>query len=223
MAGNGDCGKGKAERVWFPGWLAALEGVGDARERASFDITLRWYLGWCTRRGVGASISSACDFLEEAERDKAPSEWALAGWKRALRWFFTEARRRGCVRMPSLADSGDGEQPDALDSICCEWERRLVVSLRRDDRMLRTEQAYRGWLRRYLRWLGGRDPREAGVGGVEGFLEDLAVRQLVARGTQRQALNALVYFYRSALDAKLGELRFERGHGRRRLPVVLSR
>jgi integron integrase len=224
MSGTGWSDEGLERPVSFAGWRAALAGMSDERERSSTEITVKWYLGWCRRTGQAASLRSACAFLEEVEREKRPAGWVLEGWKRALRWFFREARRQGaetgaCAGGPG---SGGAEEPQPIDAIGDVWERLLVTTLRRENRMLRTEQAYRGWLKRYLAWLGGREPGEAAAGGVEGYLEHLAVREMVAYGTQRQALNALVYFYRSALGVDLGELRFERGRERRRLPVVLS-
>lgn len=57
---------------------------------------------------------------------------------------------------------------------------------------------------------------------MEGFLEHLAVDGMVAYGTQRQALNALVFFYRSCLKIDIGALQFKRALPRRRLPIVLS-
>ena len=201
--------------VHFPEWATALEGVSDARLRESYRITLRWYLGWCGQQGCRASVESAGAFLKEMEERKHPEPWALEAWKGALRWFFTEARR--------AADSvPPGEAPVAVESIRDPLEQRLATILRRENLSLRTEQTYRGWVRRYIQWLDGRDPTEAGEGGVEGFLEDLAARQMVAYSTQRQALNALVYLYGKVLEIELGQLDFRRARETRRLPVVLT-
>lgn len=218
MSKKGDGQKLSERIVHFPEWRAALKGIGDERIRESTGITVGWYLSWLKGKGRLASVESACDFLEEQEREKRPEEWAFRSWKAALRWFITEGRRRG---------AGERVQPveghDPVDSIANEWEGRLARQLRKDNRLLRTEQAYRGWLKRFLAWLGAADPREDPVPKVSGFLEHLAARELVAYSTQRQALNALVYFYQQALGIDLGELRFLRGGPRRRLPVVLTR
>jgi hypothetical protein len=59
----------------------------------------------------------------------------------------------------------------------------------------RTEEAYWGWVRRFLIFCKGsgawRHPRELGAGEVQAFLTDLATRGAVAASTQNQALNAL--------------------------------
>jgi len=51
----------------------------------------------------------------------------------------------------------------------------------------------------------------------------LAVERNVAASTQNQALNALLHFYRHALDRELGDVRQAvRAKQKKRLPVVLS-
>ncbi|NDV60828.1 integron integrase [Puniceicoccales bacterium CK1056] len=217
------------QRVHFPDWKSALRVIKDERERRSVEIILNWYLGWCKRNGRFASIETAALFLEEIIEERRPEEWVLSGWKRGLRWFFSRARGQASVevaraQVPRERVSGEApESHDPVDSIENPWERRLAETLRREDRMLRTEQAYRAWLKRYLAWLGERDPTGQPSVFASGFLEHLAVREMVAHSTQRQALNALVYFYKKVLQLDLGELEFVRSPRRRRLPVVLSR
>jgi len=201
--------------VRFPSWEWALEGEPDAKSRESTRITIRWYLGWCRRCGRVASVASAVDFLHEMERRKSPEAWALESWKTALRWFFREARKQGTER-------GLSEVHDTVESIRDPLERRLAVKLRTTNRSLRTEQAYRGWFKRYRQFLGERDPVTTGRADVERFLEHLAAEALVAWSTQRQALNALHYLYEQVLDVRLGKLTFTRGRERKHMPVVLS-
>ena len=56
------------------------------------------------------------------------------------------------------------------------------------------------------------------------YLTDLAVRQQVAASTQRQALNALVFYYRDVVQRDLGDLgEFCRARRGPKIPVVLSR
>ena len=100
--------------------------------------------------------------------------------------------------------------------------------LRRGHCSFRTEQAYVGWIQRYLRhhrelagaWV---TPEVLGEAGVEAFLSHLAVRRKVAASTQNQAFNALVFLYEKVLDQKLGTLRVERSKKPKRLPEVLGR
>ena len=68
---------------------------------------------------------------------------------------------------------------------------------------LRTEQAYVGWIRRFILANGKRHPRDMGGGEVEAFLTRLATRHEVAAGTQNQALAALLFLYREVLGVDL--------------------
>ena len=87
---------------------------------------------------------------------------------------------------------------------------------------LRTEQAYRQWIKRFIFFHGKRHPRELGAAEVRSFLNDLAVRQQVAVATQNQALNALVFLYREVLHLALEDFGvIERPTRPARLPVVL--
>jgi integron integrase len=89
---------------------------------------------------------------------------------------------------------------------------------------LRTEQAYLGWIRRFILASGGRHPRHLEGAAVEHFLSDLASDRDVAAGTQNQALSALLFLYREVLGTELpwmqGIIRAKRT---RRVPTVLSR
>jgi len=87
----------------------------------------------------------------------------------------------------------------------------------------RTEEAYLGWIRRYIRFHGGGHPRDLREAAVVAFLEDLAGPGKVSASTQNQALNALVFLYEHVLEQKLGSLgEFARARRPARLPVVLS-
>ena len=80
-----------------------------------------------------------------------------------------------------------------------------------------------GLIRRFIRFHGGRHPRELREAEVGAFLEDLAGPQQVSASTQNQALNALVFLYEHVLKERLGALgEFARAQRPERLPVVLS-
>ena len=88
---------------------------------------------------------------------------------------------------------------------------------------LRTERAYLGWIRRFVRFHGRRHPREMGGPEVEAFLSHLAVAQDVAAGTQNQALAALLFLYRHVLEVELPWLEsVTRAKRPRRVPTVLA-
>ena len=88
----------------------------------------------------------------------------------------------------------------------------------------RTEEAYVGWIRRFLMFHDQRDPAEIGAVEVSRFLTSLAVDRRVASSTQNQALASILFLYKDVLDKDPGWLDdVVRAKRPRRLPVVLTR
>ena len=88
----------------------------------------------------------------------------------------------------------------------------------------RTEQAYLGWIIRYIRYHGTRHPSELGEAEIVAYLTYLADERRMARPTQMQALSALMLLYREVLAVPIGDLRrVLRSSSPTRLPTVLNR
>ena len=88
----------------------------------------------------------------------------------------------------------------------------------------RTEEAYVGWARRYVKFHRLRHPAELGAEEIRGFLTALATQAELSASSQTQALSALLFLYRRVLHrppGDLGDLVRARRPGR--LPVVLTR
>ena len=64
---------------------------------------------------------------------------------------------------------------------------------------IRTEQAYVGWIKRYIIFHHKRHPAEMGKQELEAFLTSLAVQRNVSASTQTQALSALLFLYKAVL------------------------
>src|SRR3546814_563141 len=105
--------------------------------------------------------------------------------------FISSWRGRMSYRDDREGVTGDVEPPKLLDQV----RQRLRVR----HYSLRTEQAYVGWIRRFILANGKRHPREMGEREVEAFLTVLATKGHVAAGTQNQALSALLFLYREVL------------------------
>ncbi len=96
--------------------------------------------------------------------------------------------------------------------------------MRRLGMSLRTEEAYAGWVRRFILANDRRHPRELGARHVESFLTHLATREQVSASTQSQALSALLFLYREVLQQELPWMEeIRRAKRPERLPVVLNR
>ena len=115
----------------------------------------------------------------------------------------------------SLPVAPDQSKPKLLDQV------RQLMRLRHYS--LRTEEAYVGWIRRYILFHGKRHPRELDEKHVSQFLTSLAIQDRVAAATQNQALNALLFLYKEVLRDELGfvanALRVKRPP---KMPVILS-
>src|SRR5207249_2934968 len=87
-------------------------------------------------------------------------------------------------------------KPKLLDQI------RQLMRLRHYS--LRTEEAYVGWIRRYILYHGKRHPKDLDKSHIASFLSSLAVEGQVAASTQNQALNALLFLYKEVLQREVG-------------------
>jgi integron integrase len=115
-----------------------------------------------------------------------------------------------------LISSQSGKPPKLLD--------RVRVALRVRHYARRTEDAYLGWIRRYIHYHGVRHPDEMGAVEVVEFLSHLAVDRQVTASTQNQALSALLFLYRTVLGRELEGLDSAvRARAPARLPVVMTR
>lgn len=125
---------------------------------------------------------------------------------------IVEGRRSDLAQLQREASSF---QPELFEAI-----RQRV---RRLNYSRRTEQAYIGWIRRFIFAHGMRHPRHLGEREVENFLTVLANSAQVSAGTQNQALSALLFLYREILKIDLPWMdNVVRAKRSRRIPVVLS-
>ena len=101
---------------------------------------------------------------------------------------------------------------------------QLRLALRVHHYSPRTEEAYVGWVRRYVRFHGLRHPEELGHDAIGQFLSALADRAKLSASSQTQALSALIFLYREVLGEDLGAVvGLIRAKQPGRLPVVLAR
>ena len=87
-----------------------------------------------------------------------------------------------------------------------------------------TEEAYLQWIRAFIRFHGGRHPREMAAPEATAFLNHLAVQRRVSASTQNQALCAIVLLYKRVLNLEMPALDgLARARRPVHLPAVLSR
>lgn len=103
-----------------------------------------------------------------------------------------------------------------------EWLAATKSALRLRHYSARTEEAYLGWLRRFLAFRKARAPAAGGAEAVRQFLSYLVERRRVSGGTQQQALAALRFAFDHGLGVPLSWVEVSPVHRPPRLPVVLS-
>jgi integrase len=101
---------------------------------------------------------------------------------------------------------------------------RVRAAIRTRHYSIRTEEAYVGWIRRFILFHNKRHPAEMGEAEINQFFTCLAVDDKVAASTQNQALSAILFLYQAVLEKELDRLDgVVRAKKPARLPVVLSR
>lgn len=131
-------------------------------------------------------------------------------------------RRAGTELGQSALVAGEGNQ-----GLIDEDEPKPIVAMRKKMRLLHhpksTEQAYTGWIRRFIAHVGSEDLSKYGTEQVTEFLSELALLGEVAASTQNQAFNALLFYYRKVLDKDLGSVDALRARVSKYRPTVLTR
>lgn len=101
--------------------------------------------------------------------------------------------------------------------------RQVANEIRRRAYSIRTEDAYLGWITRFLHFCNRADASDLGGQDVVRYINHLVSNTRIAPSTQNQALNALVFLFTQILDTPLDELgNLVRAKRPRKLPVVLS-
>lgn len=213
---------GKDTRVSFPLWKEVLQASElPEREKKSFEITIKWYLGFCKKARCYVTKETANSFVETVKRERLPERFQVVQWCNALRWFFREAE--GFIDEPAadiprelVAAEHDevGDEP---------WLAPFLAEVRRLHYSYHTEVSYLQWIRGYAGFLGSDDLLGFGYRDVRRYLDHLAVGRRVGASTQRQALNAVVFLYKRVFRVELGDFSdYMRAKPRTNLPVVLS-
>ena len=224
--------------ISFSSWKEALAHAALAPEvRERHRRAILTLLKLCKERRAPASVALIKQYLATARDPTA---------RPALRWFYRAAReaaqaagkgeKRESGKVENEPDGeggGRGASPTwrrgdvparaAADLGGADWERDLIAAVRARGFLWRTEETYRAWAARFAEFVRPRSPYAAGAPEVGAFLSKLATEQRASPSTQKQALNALVFFLQEGLHRHLGEIAFRRAAPRERMPTVLSK
>ncbi|MCG3148075.1 MAG: Tyrosine recombinase XerC [Verrucomicrobiae bacterium] len=235
-----------APPIWFPQWAERLPQLRlPALRQQQYRFALIQYLRFCKQTGQKATVNSARAFMQEVTDHRRLAVSQLATWREALNWFFREGGKQPIQPAPVRAAQprrfipkpdtlADVPSLGAADTGTEEWERRVIQHLRTGHYRWRTEQAYRHWAGRFVRWLEKGHRAQAPTGtldlhavteaDVKGFLSEMATLHRTSASSQKQALNAIVFLLREVYQHDVGDFSdFTRAAHNPRIPVVLSR
>ena len=100
----------------------------------------------------------------------------------------------------------------------------LTRVIRNKNYSIKTEKTYRYWVARFLYFHQPGDVCDLSKHEVHQYLEYLVLKRNVSVSTQKQALNAIAFWFHQVLNKAIGDLgEFTRSKRPRRLPVVLSK
>ncbi len=88
----------------------------------------------------------------------------------------------------------------------CEAIHKARSVIRRQLKALSTEETYIFWLRRGMRAVQRMPKDLPSEQKLERFLTELACKHDLSAGSQNQAFNAILFFYRDVLDDQLGNV-----------------
>jgi len=206
--------------VSFPDWEEALGRVVRASERAAYTAAISGFLRHCKTSYSPATVVLAKQYIERCEKQ---ANCRLEGLREALRWFFRAAAAQAARQPSPMRRSMDPTKLAVEDLGGADWERDLIGALRRKGLLWRTEQTYRMWAARFAGQLVDKSPYAATGDDVARFLSRLAIEVRASPSTQKQALNALVFFLQEGLKRDLGQFDFKRARTRQTVPTVLTR
>ena len=112
--------------------------------------------------------------------------------------------------------------PTPLPKLPTRFMDRLREAIRKKRLAYSTEKTYLYWVREYIYFHNKRHPEDMDGTEVEEFLTHLAIDKNVTANTQKTALNALVFLYRTFLDKPFVDIQITRAHTPRKIPTVFS-
>ena len=183
-----------------------------------YERWVRWYTRFASTGNPGAKVDDTLvqEFLQDLS--SRFEEWQIRQAFRALRTYFTFTQGSPASSKPQT-QSAPPKTEISKEGLLL----GLSSAIRLKHLSVRTEWTYRGWVTRFVAFLGKRSLRTIGEEDLKRFLTHLAVERKVAAATQRQAFNALLFLFRHVLGLQVHDLdAVTRAKLGKRLPVVLT-
>ena len=199
----------KLRRCWRKD-LSEFRGLRE-RERTGFLLVLEWFENFRLRHDLPAGREAVRTFWRtEVLREERPREdWQLEQWEAALQWYlkWLEACRETGADHRSLPE-------------------RVRVAVQsagaRRGLALSTKRCYGGWAARYA-YFGEGERDLLQVETASRFLTSVVEDEDCAYSTQKQALNAMAFFFKHVCGLEEPVFAVKLRKTGTRVPVVLSK
>jgi len=187
--------------------LKKARNVSDA-QRSGYELVLAWFENWRIGQPLEPGREAARAFWVQQVKSKPRADWQLDQWAEALAWYlqWLQYAQENGVEVRSLEE----RVYQAMDRA---GGRRGLA--------LRTRQTYGRWAVRFARWVG-----EARAmlkqERARDFLTMLVVEEKQSFSSQKQALNALVFFFKEVCGHEDVDLEVKLRRTPKRIPVVIN-
>ena len=188
--------------------LSVFRGLSE-RDRARFLLTLEWFENFRLRVRLPAGRKAAICFWKYEVIARGPREdWQLNQLSAAIDWY---------LRWLKACEMKGGEHRSLAERL------RTAVEAAGSRRGLaeRTKQCYGAWAARFGRFVKDADAAQS-PRAASAFLKSVVQDEECAYSTQKQALNALAFFFKSVLGVENPEFDVKLRKTGPRVPTVLS-
>jgi integron integrase len=191
-------------------WSKDLEASSDVlqRERTAFAMLLGWLEKFVYGKGLHPGREACQRFWKESVMVRTREGWQVEQWGAAIRWYlrWLEHQQVTGGEVRSLPER-------VRDAVSRAGARR--------GHSPRTRETYGRWVAAFAAWVGdGRAMMRPEKG--RDFLVWQVEDRKVSYSTQKQALNALVFFYKAVCGMESVDLEVRLRKTEPRVPVVLD-
>ena len=191
-------------------WTCDLEASRDVAEKdqASFAMVLGWMERFRAHIQLPAGREACTRFWREQVKSKPREHWQTDQWAVAIRWYLRWFDNRHVT---------GGEVRTLEERVKIAVEK---VGTRR-GLLPRTREIYGQRVAAYARWVGDAQEMRNPKRGRD-FLEMIVGVRKVSFATQKQVLNALVFFFKDICGMDQVDLEVKLRKTEKRIPVVLD-
>lgn len=194
----------------FADWRADIQASRDLTdvEKQHFVFLISWFESWRQRASLPSEHATMARFWRESVLGKARKQWQLDRWAEAFRWY------KNWLNLCA-------EQGRETRSVSERVYQAVMKAGARRGLALRTRETYAGWVARFGEWAA--DAKAVmNFECARDWLTELVEKGKISFATQRQALNALVFFYRDVCGKEEVHLEVRLRKTERRAPVVMT-